>query len=47
MASSLSKPELPGVSTVVGSGPDFRGEMIRSFRTYFDDVSLIEQMVDD
>ena len=26
---------------------DFRGEKIRSFRTYFDDVSLIEQMVDD
>jgi ketosteroid isomerase-like protein len=25
---------------------DFRGEKIRSFRTYFDDVSLIEQMVD-
>ena len=26
---------------------DFRGEKIRSFRTYFDDVSLLEQMVDD
>ena len=25
---------------------DFRGEKIRSFRTYFDDVSLIEQIVD-
>jgi len=25
---------------------DFRGEKIRSFRTYFDDVSLLEQMVD-
>ena len=25
---------------------DFRGEKIRSFRTYFDDVSLIEQMAD-
>jgi len=25
---------------------DFRGEKIRSFRTYFDDVSLIEQMID-
>ena len=25
---------------------DFRGEKIRSFRSYFDDVSLIEQMVD-
>jgi hypothetical protein len=25
---------------------DFRGQKIRSFRTYFDDVSLIEQMVD-
>jgi ketosteroid isomerase-like protein len=25
---------------------DFRGEKIRSFRTYFDEVSLIEQMVD-
>ncbi len=24
---------------------DFRGEKIRSFRTYFDDVSLIEQIV--
>ena len=33
---------LAGV-TVAG----FRGEKIRSFRTYFDDVSLIEQMVDD
>jgi len=25
---------------------DFRGEKIRSFRTYFDDMSLIEQVVD-
>ncbi|HZO66417.1 MAG TPA: ester cyclase [Kribbellaceae bacterium] len=25
---------------------DFRGEKIRSYRTYFDDVSLIEQLVD-
>jgi len=25
---------------------DFRGEKIRSFRSYFDDVSLIEQIVD-
>jgi hypothetical protein len=25
---------------------DFRGEKIRSFRTYFDDMSLIEQIVD-
>ena len=25
---------------------DFRGEKIRSFRTYFDDVLLIEQLVD-
>ena len=25
---------------------DFRGEKIRSFRSYFDDLSLIEQMVD-
>lgn len=25
---------------------DFRGEKIRSFRTYFDDMSLIEQLVD-
>jgi len=25
---------------------DFRGGKIRSFRTYFDDVSLIEQIVD-
>ena len=24
---------------------DFRGQKIRSFRTYFDDVSLIEQIV--
>jgi SnoaL-like domain len=24
---------------------DFRGEKIRSYRTYFDDLSLIEQMV--
>ena len=26
---------------------DFRGEKIRSFRTYFDDVTLIEQIVED
>ena len=26
---------------------EFRGEKIRSFRTYFDDVSLIEQIVGD
>ena len=25
---------------------DFRGEKIRSFRTYFDDLSLLEQIVD-
>jgi len=25
---------------------DFRGEKIRSFRSYFDDISLIEQIVD-
>ena len=25
---------------------EFRGEKIRSFRTYFDDLSLIEQLVD-
>ena len=25
---------------------DFRGEKIRSFRSYFDDMSLIEQIVD-
>jgi len=25
---------------------DFRGQKIRSFRTYFDDMSLIEQIVD-
>jgi ketosteroid isomerase-like protein len=25
---------------------DFRGQKIRSFRSYFDDVSLIEQVVD-
>ena len=25
---------------------DFRGEKIRSFRTYFDDASLIEQIID-
>jgi ketosteroid isomerase-like protein len=25
---------------------DFRGEKIKSYRTYFDDMSLIEQMVD-
>jgi ketosteroid isomerase-like protein len=32
--------QLPGVTVA-----DFRGEKIRSFRTYFDDVSLIEQLV--
>ncbi len=26
---------------------EFRGEKIRSFRTYFDDLSLIEQLVDE
>ena len=25
---------------------DFRGDKIRSFRTYFDDMSLIEQVID-
>ena len=25
---------------------DFRGDRIRSFRTYFDDISLVEQLVD-
>jgi ketosteroid isomerase-like protein len=25
---------------------DFRGDKIRSYRTYFDDLSLIEQIVD-
>jgi ketosteroid isomerase-like protein len=25
---------------------EFRGEKIRSFRTYFDDLSLIEQLID-
>jgi len=33
--------ELPGVTVA-----DFRDGKIRSYRTYFDDVSLIEQMVD-
>ena len=33
--------KLPGVTVA-----DFRGGKIRSYRTYFDDVSLIEQMVD-
>ncbi len=33
--------KLPGVTVA-----DFRGEKIKSYRTYFDDVSLIEQMVD-
>jgi ketosteroid isomerase-like protein len=32
---------LPGVTVA-----DFRGGKIRSFRTYFDDISLIEQVVD-
>ncbi len=32
--------QLPGVTVA-----DFRGGKIRSFRTYFDDVSLIEQIV--
>ncbi|MGO8870678.1 MAG: nuclear transport factor 2 family protein [Acidimicrobiales bacterium] len=33
--------KLPGVTVA-----DFRDGKIRSYRTYFDDVSLIEQMVD-
>jgi|SRR5271165_4368398 ketosteroid isomerase-like protein len=33
--------ELAGVTVA-----DFRGGKIRSFRTYFDDISLIEQIVD-
>ena len=33
--------EFPGVTVA-----DFRDGKIRSYRTYFDDVSLIEQMVD-
>ncbi len=32
--------QLPGVTVA-----DFRGGKIRSFRTYFDDISLIEQIV--
>ncbi len=32
--------QLPGVTVA-----DFRGGKIRSFRTYFDDLSLIEQIV--
>ena len=32
--------KLAGVTVV-----DFRGDKIRSFRSYFDDTSLIEQMV--
>ncbi len=32
--------QLPGVTVA-----DFREGKIRSFRTYFDDVSLIEQIV--
>lgn len=32
--------QLPGVTVA-----DFRDQKIRSFRTYFDDVSLIEQLV--
>jgi ketosteroid isomerase-like protein len=32
--------QLPGVTVA-----DFRDEKIRSFRTYFDDVALIEQIV--
>jgi ketosteroid isomerase-like protein len=34
--------QLPGVTVA-----DFREGKIRSYRTYFDDVSLIEQLVDD
>ena len=33
--------KLPGVTVA-----DFRERKIRSYRTYFDDISLIEQMVD-
>ena len=33
--------ELPGVTVA-----DFRDGKIRSYRTYFDDISLIEQIVD-
>ena len=33
--------QLPGVTVA-----DFREEKIRSYRTYFDDLSLIEQIVD-
>ena len=33
--------QLPGVTVA-----DFRDGKIRSYRTYFDDISLIEQMVD-
>jgi SnoaL-like polyketide cyclase len=33
--------KLPGVTVA-----DFRGGKIKSYRTYFDDISLIEQMVD-
>jgi ketosteroid isomerase-like protein len=33
--------ELPGVTVA-----DFRDGKIRSYRTYFDDISLIEQLVD-
>ena len=32
--------QLPGVPTMA----DFRGGKIRSYRTYFDDISLIEQI---
>jgi ketosteroid isomerase-like protein len=32
--------ELPGVTVA-----DFRDGKIRSYRTYFDDISLIEQLV--
>ena len=35
------RPRLAGVTVA-----DFRGEKIRSFRSYFDDLSLIEQIVD-
>ena len=34
--------KLPGVTVA-----DFREEKIRSYRTYFDDVSLIEQIIGD
>ena len=34
--------QLPGVTVA-----DFREGKIRSFRTYFDDLSLIEQIVGD